>query len=332
MDILKTLQALNACHGPAGDESGIADAIEALAAPYADKIKRDTLGNLLCHKKGKGPKVLFAAHMDSIGLIITHIDEHGFLRFGPVGGLSAHEVLGAPVRFANGVKGVVALEGKVEAKEMKLEHLYVDIGAKDEAEARSMVQVGDVAVYDTAAFQSGSRIFSPYLDDRIACVVLLMAMERLGETDNDLTFAFTVQEELGLRGARTAAFGIDPDFGVAVDVTPADDEMNPKHSGSSVTGGGAAIKVMDGSVICHPQVVSAMEKLAEEKGINFQMDVIRAGGTDAGAIHQTRSGVPSGGISIPCRYVHSPAEMVDCRDVEACAALVAAFAEAGHKD
>ena len=195
-----------------------------------------------------------------------------------------------------------------------------------------MVRVGDTAVYDTAVFAAGDRIVSPYMDNRISCVVLLMALEQLKDSDNDLYFVFTVQEELGLRGARTAAFGIDPDFGVAVDVTPADDEMNPKHTCSSVTGGGAAIKVMDGSVICHPQVVRTMEKLAEEKGINFQMDVIRAGGTDAGAIHQTRSGVPSGGISIPCRYVHSPAEMVDRRDVEACAALAAAFAQAEHKD
>ena len=150
MEILETLQTLNACFGPSGQEGAVAEAIRKIAAPYVDECTVDTLGNLLCHKKGKGPKVLFAAHMDSIGLIITHIDEHGFLRFGPVGGLSAHEVLGTPIRFANGVKGVVALEGKVEAKEMKLEHLYVDIGARDEKEARAMVQVGDTAVYDTA--------------------------------------------------------------------------------------------------------------------------------------------------------------------------------------
>ena len=236
MEILETLRALNACFGPSGQEGAVAEAIRNIAAPYVDECTVDTLGNLLCRKKGKGPKVLFAAHMDSIGLIITHIDEHGFLRFGPVGGLSAHEVLGAPVRFANGVKGVVALEGKVEAKEMKLEHLYVDIGARDEKEARAMVQVGDTAVYDTAAFQSGSRIFSPYLDDRIACVVLLMAMERLGETDNDLTFAFTVQEEVGLRGARTAAYGVGPDYGIAVDVTDSDDIPSAPHECSSSAG------------------------------------------------------------------------------------------------
>ena len=327
MDILKTLQALNACHGPAGDEAGIADVIESLAAPYADKIKRDTMGNLIVRKKGKGPKIMFAAHMDSIGFVITHIDEHGFLRFGKLGGIPPFELLSTVVRFKNGVRGVVCLDNSVAPKDMTLEDLYLDIGARDAEEARSMVRVGDTAVYDTPTFAAGDRIVSPYMDNRISCVVLLMALEQLKDSDNDLYFVFTVQEELGLRGARTAAFGIDPDFGVAVDVTLSDDEMNSKHSGSSVAGGGAAIKVMDGSVICHPQVVRKMEKLAGEKGIPFQIDVIRAGGTDAGAIHQTRSGVLTGGISVPCRYTHMPMELADRRDVEACAALVAAFAQ-----
>ena len=327
MEILETLRALNACFGPSGQEGAVAEVIRGIAQPYVDECKVDTLGNLLCHKKGKGPKILFAAHMDSIGLIVTHIDEGGFLRFGPVGGLSAHEVLGAPVRFANGVRGVVALEGKVETKEMKLEHLYVDIGAKDEKEARAMVQVGDMAVYDTAAFQNGSRIFSPYLDDRIACVVLLMAMERLAETDNDLYFAFTVQEEVGLRGARTAAYGVEPDYAIAVDVTDSDDTPGSQHDGTAVLGKGAAIKVMDGSVLCHPSMVAKLRTLAKEKGIAAQTDIIRSGGTDAGAIHQSRGGVITGGISAPCRYIHSPQEMVDAGDVEACAALLTAFVQ-----
>lgn len=325
MDILEILQAINACHGPSGDESGVADAIEKLALPYADEVRRDVLGNLIVHKKGSGPKVMFAAHMDSIGFIVTHIDENGFLRFGKIGGLHAPDILSTPVRFRSGVRGVVCLDNKAESKNMTLDDLYLDIGAKDEREARSMVQVGDTAVFDAPAFSAGGRIVSPYMDNRISCVVLLLALEQMKESRNDLYFVFTVQEELGLRGAKTAAYGIDPNYGVAVDVTPADDELNPKHSGSSVLGGGAAIKVMDGSVICHPQIVKKLSQLAEQNKIIAQMDVLRAGGTDAGAIHQTRAGVPSGGISIPCRYVHSPVEMVDCRDVEACVALTIAF-------
>ena len=328
MDTLKTLQTINACHGPAGDESSVADAIEKLAAPYADKIKRDVMGNLIVRKKGSGPKVMFAAHMDSIGFIVTHIDEKGFLRFGKVGGLRPNSCLHTPVRFKNGVRGVVSLDCGVEPKDMTLEDLYIDVGAKSREEAQGLVRIGDTAVFDGPAFAAGDRLVSPYMDDRIACVVLLKALETLGKSDNDLYFVFTVQEELGLRGAKTAAYGIDPDYGVAVDVTWSDDELNPRHWGSSTAGGGASIKVMDGSVICHPQMVKRLEELAVARDIPYQMDVIRQGGTDAGSIHLTRSGVYTGGVSIPCRYMHSPVEMVDARDVEACAGLVAAFAEA----
>ena len=327
MDILQTLRALNACHGPSGDEGEVAAALERLAAPYADECRRDTLGNLIVRRKGEGPKVMFSAHMDSIGMIVTHIDDKGFLRFGKLGGLAPHEILSAPIRFANGTRGLVALENKVEAKEMKLEHLYLDIGARSREEAQQLVQVGDTAVFDTPCFVSAGRIAGPYLDNRLSCVALLMALERLKESPNDLYFVFSVQEELGLRGARTAAFGIDPDYGVAVDVTCPDDEVGADHTGSTALGAGAAIKVMDHSVICHPQMVSQLEALAKARGIPCQRDVMQAGGTDAGAIHQARSGVVTGGISIPCRYTHMPMELSDLGDVEACAALAAAFAQ-----
>ncbi len=331
MEILETLQAVNACHGPSGDESGVAAKLKELAAPYVDVCTIDTLGNLICHKRGDGPKVMFAAHMDSIGFIVTHIDEKGFLRFGQLGGLPANDLPGTPVRFKNGTRGVVAQEGQrksgEEPQKRTAADLYLDIGAQDRAQAEAQVQIGDTAVYDTPSFYAGERMFSPYMDDRIACVVQLMAMAQIKDTPNDLYFVFTVQEELGLRGARTAAYGIDPDYGIAIDVTHSDDIPEPPHQGSSAAGRGAAIKVMDQSVICHPAVVSRLEVLAKEHRILFQRDVIRFGGTDAGAIHQTRRGVATGGISIPCRYTHSPMEMVDRRDVEACAALAAAFAQ-----
>lgn len=328
MDILETLQTLNACHGPSGDEAQIAAKLRELAEPYVDECIVDTLGNLICHKKGSGPKVMFAAHMDSIGFIVTHIDEKGFLRFGKLGGLSAADLLGTPIRFKNGTRGVVALEGKADSKTRKLDNLYLDIGVGSREEAETLVQLGDTAVYDTPAFRTRERIFSPYLDNRISCAVLLMALERMQKSPNDLYFVFTVQEELGLRGGRTAAYGIDPDYGIAVDVTDSDDIPEAPHECSSVSGKGAAIKLMDSSVICHPVVVAKLETLAEEQQIPHQRDVLRFGGTDAGAIHQSRTGVYTGGISIPCRYIHSPMEAVDCRDVEACAGLVAAFAQA----
>ncbi len=326
MDSLKTLQILNACHGPSGDEREVAAAILKLAAPFADVCYTDTLGNLIVRKKGSGPKVMFAAHMDSIGFIVTHIEKEGFVRFGKIGGLQAASILHTSVRFKNGMHGLLSLDEKVEAKKMTLDDLYLDIGAKDEAEAKTMLRIGDTAVFDGPAFSAGGRLVSPYMDNRISCVVLLMALERLKETQNDLYFVFTVQEELGLRGAKTAAYAIDPDYGIAVDVTTSADELGTKHDGSSVCGGGAAIKVMDGSVICHPQMVEKLDVLSKKYGIPAQRDVIRSGGTDAGAIHQSRMGVLTGGVSIPCRYVHSPVEMVDAGDVEACAGLITAFA------
>ena len=328
MEILELMQTLHACHGPSGQEQAVAAAIRTLAAPYVDEITTDPLGNLICHKKGTGPKVMFAAHMDSIGMIVTHIDEKGYLRFGQVGGLSPHDLPGTPVRFANGTRGVVAVQGKVEPKEWKLEHLYIDVGARDREDAMTMVQVGDTAVYDTTPFVNGEKLFSPYLDDRIACVVLLKALEQITDSSNDLYFVFTVQEEVGLRGARTAAYGIDPDYGIAVDVTDSDDIPDAPHECSSVAGKGAAIKVMDSSVICHPKVVKQLETLAQARNIPYQKDILRFGGTDAGAIHQTRAGVYTGGISVATRYVHTPLEVAHLEDVAACAALVAAFAQA----
>lgn len=326
MDILAQLQALNACHGISGHEAPVAKVLAEAARPYVDEITTDVMGNLICHKKGNGPKIMFAAHMDSIGFVVTHIDEKGFLRVGKIGGISPDELLFTPVRFRDGLCGLVAADDAADRKKLKLDDLYLDIGAKDQTEAQARVQVGDTAVFNTSAFAMGDRLTAPYMDNRICCVVLLRAMELLGKSENDLYFVFTVQEEVGLRGAKTAAWSIDPDYGIAVDVTGSDDVPGAKHDGSSVLGKGAAIKVMDSSVICHPESVQKLASLAKAQGIAYQMDVIRSGGTDAGEIHRTRMGVVTGGVSVPCRYIHTPVETVDTKDVEACARLIAAYA------
>ena len=327
MDMMELLQRLTAAYGPSGAEGEVSRVIEELAAPYCDEISRDTMGNLICRKKGSGPRVMFSAHMDSIGLVATHIEENGFVRVGTVGGVAPAKVLHIPVRFANSQAGVVAAQADVEVGKLKLSDLFVDVGAASREEAQALVQVGDVAVFDTKLVSMAGRVGGPYLDNRASCAVQLMAMSQIEKTDNDLYFVFSVQEELGLRGAKTAAWTVDPDYGVALDVTPADDVPGSKHQVSSVLGGGAAVKVMDGSVICHPWMVDKLMALAGEQGIKAQRDVIRAGGTDGGAIHLTRGGVPTGGISIPWRYGHSPMELVDLGDLEACAALVKAFAQ-----
>lgn len=329
MELLNLLQKLNRCYGISGNETDIAQTIAELARPYVDEITRDALGNLFCHKKGDGPKIMFAAHMDSIGFIVTHIEEKGFLRVGKVGGINPDRIQYLPVRFQNGVKGAVVTDQSADPKKLTLSDLLIDIGAKSREEAEKLVQVGDTAVYDAPTVALASNcLCGPYMDNRASCATLLMAMERLGESDNDLWFVFTVQEELGLRGARPAAWSVDPDYGIAVDVTKAGDEPGAKFEGSAVLGGGAAIKVMDGHVISHPWMIQKLEALAKEGNIPYQMDVIRSGGTDAGEIHRSRCGVVTGGISMPCRYTHAPVEVVSADDVEACVALVAVFASA----
>ena len=327
MDSFALLRRLNAAHGPSGDEGEIRNIIEELAKPYADEMTTDTMGNLIVRKRGRGPKLMFSAHMDSIGFVVTHITKEGYLRCGRLGGVSPKEVVNTPVRFKNGVRGVFAKEEKAEFEKLKLDECFIDIGAKDKEEAEKLVQVGDTAVYDSSLFCNNGKVISPYLDNRISCVILLRALEQIKVCANDCTFVFSVQEEVGLRGAKTASYAIDPDYGIAVDVTDVDDVPGSEQYGTTQFGKGAAVKVMDSSVICHPQVVAKLEEVARANGIAVQRDILRAGGTDAGVMSVNRCGVLTGGISVPCRYIHTPCEMADLSDVDACVALVAALAQ-----
>ena len=327
MDQFERIKVLTQAYGPSGDEGAVRQTIAQLAAPYADEVKEDTLGNLIVHKKGPGAKVLLAAHMDSIGFIVTHIEKEGFLRVGRLGGVSPKEAVYTPVRFKNGTLGVVAPEEKAEFGKLKLDECYLDIGAQDEEAAKATVQVGDTAVYHSPVERNGCKVISPYLDNRVSCAILLSVLERLTSCPNDLYLVFTVQEEVGLRGAKTAAWSIAPDYALAVDVTDVDDTPGTQRAGTVQLGKGAAVKVMDSSVICHPEVVSRLEELARKEEIPFQRDIMRGGGTDAGAIHVARTGVRTGGISVPCRYIHTPVEMTDLEDVEACIRLATAFVQ-----
>ncbi len=327
MELFELIQTLSSAHGPSGDEADIRNILSELASPMADEVAWDTMGNLIVHRKGPGSKVMLAAHMDSIGFIVTHIEKEGFLRMGKLGGISPKEAVYTPIRFKNGVRGVVVPEEKADFGKLKLDECYIDIGARDEEQAKKLVQVGDTAVYDSPCFLQDSRVISPYLDNRISCAVLLAVLERIQTSANDLYFVFTSQEEVGLRGAKTAAWAVDPDWAIAVDVTDVDDTPGSERSGTVQLGKGAAVKVMDSSIICHPEVVAKLEGLAQVQGISVQRDIMRGGGTDAGAIHTTRLGVKTGGISVPCRYIHTPVEMADLGDAEACIKLVEAFAQ-----
>ena len=328
MEIFDILTTLNSCHGPSGDESEINSVIAKLAEPFADDIKTDVLGNLIVHKKGNGPRVLLAAHMDSIGFVVTHFEKEGFLRVGKLGGVDPKEILFTPVRFKNGVQGVVVQDESVEYAKLKMNDLLIDIGAESKEEAQKMVQLGDTAVFDqNARIINTTKVVSPYIDNRISCAILLVALEQIKQCENDMYFLFSTQEEVGLRGAKVAAYGIDPDYGIAVDVTMTDDTVGSRHAGTTELGKGAGVKMMDRAIICHPALVAQLESIAKKNDILTQREVMRDGGTDAGVIHTTRMGVISGGISVPCRYIHTPVETADLRDVDACVKLVVAVAK-----
>ncbi|NLJ24801.1 MAG: M42 family metallopeptidase [Firmicutes bacterium] len=325
-DVIKQLVEL---YGPTGREDEVAEYITEVMRPLVDQVYADTMGNLIAIKRGPADakKIMLAAHMDEIGVIITDIDEHGFLRFSNVGGVSAFTLIGQRVRFADGTIGVFGQEKLDEIKDLKYSKMFIDIGATSREEAEARINIGDVAVYHREYTLQGQRVIAKSLDDRIGCAVLIETARRLKESPHEVYFVFTTQEEVGLRGARTAAYSVDPDYGIAVDVTDTGDTPEAHRMAVSL-GKGAAIKVKDSSVITHPAVKDLLVNTAKAQGIAYQMEVLERGGTDAGSIHLSRSGVPTGAVSIPARYIHSPSEMVDLGDVDDCVKLLVAVLEA----
>ena len=320
MELLKKISLI---YAPSGREKGLTDFIKNEVKAFADEVYTDNLGNLIVHKKGSGKKIMFAAHADEIGIVVTFIDENGYLRFSDVGGLYTKYLSGRRVMFANGTEGVIFTEPKNDKN--KLLNMYIDIGAKNKEEAEKSVNVGDMAVFCGGFTEQNGVIIGKALDNRAGCYALIEALKKVN-SKNDLYFVFTTQEEVGLRGARTAAYAIEPEFAIAVDVTDTGDTPKSENVAMKL-GDGAAIKVMDYSVICDSEVKNTLISLAETKKIKHQLEVMTEGGTDAGVIHFARGGVKTGGISIPTRYIHSPSEMIAKSDLEAVIELVAAFAE-----
>ncbi|NLY43866.1 MAG: M42 family metallopeptidase [Clostridiaceae bacterium] len=309
------LVQLTQSYGPSGNEEVIRDLIINEIKQFVDELNVDPLGNIIARKKGPGKKLMFAAHMDEIGVIITYIDKKGYLRFSNIGGVSQYSALFQKVRFKNGVIGCIGYEEDIESmKDLKLDKMYIDIGAKDREDAEKIVSIGDAACFEGPFNQQANRISSKALDDRIGCYILIEVIKQLKNSPNDLYFVFTVQEELGLRGARTSAFSVHPDYAVAVDVTATGDTPGAKKMAVKL-GKGPAIKVKDNSIIAHPYVRNIMIETAREAGIPYQLEVLEYGGTDSGAIHLTKGGIPSGVLSIATRYLHSPVEMADMDDI-----------------
>lgn len=327
-DITEQFQILSAAFGPSGREHGVIQCLDQLIAdlvPNAAEWERstDAMNNLIYHKQGSGKKVLLAAHMDSIGIVVTHIDENGFARFANVGGLMLGDLIDITVRFANGTRGVISFEEKTPFKQLSMDNLFLDIGAASREQAEQMICVGDFAVFCGEVFTQGDVVCGPYLDNRIGCLTLIGAMCEMEPTDKDITVVFTAQEEVGLRGATTAAFAAAPDIAIAVDVTDTGDMPERKVPMAVKLGAGPAVKVMDRSVICDVSVRDALYRAADSLGIGVQQEIMEFGGTDTGVIQRSRGGVRAGAVSIPTRYIHSPSEMASLSDIDSAAKLIA---------
>jgi endoglucanase len=316
--------------GVSGREDAVRERIAEHVRPFADEVRIDANGSLICTKKGRkrgGKRIMVSAHMDTIGFVVTYIDERGFLRFAEVGGQPEAYLLGKRVVFENGAIGVIGTERAEFLRNLKKDKMFIDIGAADRAGAEALVKIGDTCAVHAPVARTGGILTGGWMDDRIGCFVLLEVIEAVKENPHDLFFVFTSQEEVGLRGARTSAYGVEPDLGLVVDITDSADLPEGEITGSSRMGKGAAVKVMDGGVLVQRPLVEFLCGLAAARGIPFQRDVLRAGSTDARAIQLSRNGVPTGGVSIPTRYIHSSGEMCAMSDVEACVRLATCFCE-----
>ena len=327
------IQKLTETFSPSGYESAIREVIRAEVEPFADEVRVDALGSLIIRKgaKGKnGRRIMLAAHMDEIGLIATHVDAHGFIRFTSIGGVRPHTLAGGRVHFADGTQGVVGMEQAdfSATQTPAFSEYFIDVGATSLKDCP--VKIGDVAAFQRPFLDLGGRLVAKSMDDRIGCAVLIETLRDLKTTPNELYFVFTTQEEVGTRGATTSAFGTDPDIGLAVDVTLTGDTPKSKPMAISL-GKGPAVKVKDTGMLADPRIVQWMCSTAEKHRIPYQREVLEGGTTDARAIQMTRSGVPTGCLSIPCRYVHSPSEMVDYEDVQNSVKLMAALLSAPVK-
>lgn len=329
------MKALNGFVSPSAHEREELEYVRGEIAPYLGEndIYFDKMGNLIAVMgRGCGEKVMFSAHSDTIGFVAYFIDDKGFVKVSTLGGINTQTLRGRQVRFTNGVNGLLFFE----SGDLNMRTAYVDIGASSKEEAEKMISLGMAASVVGEVFMMGTdedpRIVSPFLDDRIAVAIQIEAIKKLAKSGakltNEIYFVFSVQEEVGIRGASTASYGIDPVYGVAIDVTGTADTPKADPMNMAI-GGGACIKYMDGSLICSPKMTEFMNATAEEAGIKHQTEILLYGGTDAAAIQRTRAGVYAGGISIATRYIHTPTEEASISDCCDCISLIVALCEKG---
>ncbi len=314
------LQDILMCYGPSGRERRVGELIRSYVAPYADETYFDAMDNLIAVKRGtSGKRVMLSAHMDQIGFIALGADESGFIRVSNVGGINAAISIARRVIFGNGVVGITAKKGYFDlpatgrtSREWNIHDLVIDVGASTREEAEALVPIGEIAVYLTQFTTLGGRFSCGALDNRLSCAIVAEAFIN-AKSNHDVYAVFTVQEEVGLRGAGVAAYAINPDLAINLDVTLTGDTPHAFPMAVKL-GGGPTVKIKDSSVLCQPVVIAFMESVAKEAGIPYQREVLHAGGTDTASIQKTAGGYLAGCISVPTRYVHTPVETADMED------------------
>ena len=338
---MQLLKKLSETAGIPGREEAMRVMVREALSGHVDEISVDRLGNVIAHRKGAGPKVVVAAHMDEIGFLVSHVDEEtGFLRINPVGAFDPRTLIaqrvavharGGTIYGLIGIKPVHILTEEERKKTPEMKDLFADIGLSGK-EAKEQVRVGDPVTLVQTFGDVGDLITGKALDDRVGVYVGIEAVKKLRKHKADVYFIATVQEEVGVRGAQTSAFAIAPDIGVALDTTIACDIPGvPAHEQVTRIGKGVAIKVKDSRSISHPGLVQFLANLAEERRIPYQLEILPRGGTDAGAIQHAREGVAVVTISIPTRYVHTVVEAAHKEDIKAAIKLLVAFLETCHE-
>jgi len=313
------LKSLVETYGPSGYEESVRRIIMREVKPLADEVHVDALGNLVARKRPlKSPKgakkIMLAAHMDEIGVIVSHVDKNGFVRFANIGVVFGRYVPGSRVRFLNGVMGVVGHDNLQDPDTSPpINKMYIDMGANGRKDCP--VKVGDVAAFERSFIEIGDRIVAKSLDGRAGVTVLIETLRAIKSSPNDLYFVFTAQQEIGARGAGGAAFGIEPDIGIAVDVTPTGDTPASMKM-SMELGKGPCIRFRDTGMIADARVVDWMIKTAEKSRVPYQREVLLVGSSDAQKIQISRAGSLAGALSIPVRYIHSASEMMDYGDLK----------------
>lgn len=311
-----------------GREEAAARVVTEEILPLVDECRTDALGNVIAVKYGRGKekrKLMYAAHLDEVGFITTYIEENGLLRFQTLGRVNLASAAYTTVVFENGVQGVLVPETGGNVGDFQQNKFVVDIGATSKKEAERKVSLGITFAVESAVTRlMGNRIAGRPLDDRIGAAVLIEAARRNPSPYHDVTYVFSVQEEVGCRGSKPAAYAIAPDYGIALTVTEAGDSMGAKQPAVKL-GGGAAIKLKDSGVLYDRYLVEKMKEAAQTEGIRYQYEIGESSCTDASSMQQTGAGARAGCLSVPARYLHSSVETVDLDDVEECVKLVVAL-------